>query len=123
MITYSKEIYPKVALMKAAYSFTDRAYIHLDADESHYKVEIKPKEGCEMIAEDEFTNEMLTQCVRHEIYMQTKDIRELLTARAMASTLIQDPGEAAEYSDQGLDDSEEDILKDWFEANDQIDAE
>ncbi len=27
---FLKELYPKTALLKAAYSFTDRAYIHLE---------------------------------------------------------------------------------------------
>lgn len=41
---YSKEIYDKDVLVKAAYSLSDTAYFHLDADEKHYLVEIVPKD-------------------------------------------------------------------------------
>ena len=35
MLKFSKELYSRTALIKAAYNFTDMAYIHLDADD-HY---------------------------------------------------------------------------------------
>ena len=54
MITFSKELYPQIALIKSAYAFTDRAYIHLDADDRYYIVKIHPKEGHDPITEKEF---------------------------------------------------------------------
>lgn len=33
-LKYNKELYSKIALIKAAYNFTDRAYVHLDADKN-----------------------------------------------------------------------------------------
>ena len=33
---FKKELYSKIALLKAAYSFTDKAYIHLDADDEFF---------------------------------------------------------------------------------------
>ena len=42
-ISFSKELYPKSALLKAAYAFTDRAYVYLDADHDRYKVDIEAK--------------------------------------------------------------------------------
>ena len=33
-LKYNRELYSKTALIKAAYNFTDRAYLHLDADEN-----------------------------------------------------------------------------------------
>ena len=44
---YNRELYSKVALIKAAYNFTDRAYVHLDADEKYYYVSISAKNGKE----------------------------------------------------------------------------
>lgn len=38
-----KRIYSKEVILKAAYAFTDRLYIHLDADETHYKVQLISK--------------------------------------------------------------------------------
>jgi len=89
-LKFNKELYSKTALIKAAYNFSDRAYIHLDADESSFYVYIEAKSGENAISENEFINEMLAQSVRHEIYQQTKNIRELLVARAMATSLIVD---------------------------------
>lgn len=113
---FRKELYAKVALMKAAYNFTDAAYVHLDADQDYYYVTVVPKQhGCD-IDEQAFVNEILTQSVRHEVYQQTKNIRELLLARAMATSVIVD--EKLVEEDNGESSfSESDILKDWFEVN------
>lgn len=115
---FRKELYPKVALIKAAYNYTDRAYLHLDADDKYYYVSIVNKESGEEIKEEEFINEMLTQSVRHEVYSQTKNIRELLLARAMATSVIMN--EQVESTDVSNDNdfSESSILKDWFADND-----
>lgn len=117
MIVFSKEMYPKIALIKSAYTFTDRAYIHLDANEQYYIVNITPKQGCALVTEDEFKNEMLCQCVRHEVYRQTKTVRELLIARAMASTVIEQFVSDDEIQQKPVED-ENQILKDWFEMYD-----
>ena len=115
-IVFRKELYPKSALLKAAYQFTDKAYLHLDADEENYYVDLKAKNKSDPVSEDEFQNEMLAQSVRHELYLQTKSIRELLLARAMATTVITSddfvPVEDEASSDNCY--SESSILKDWF---------
>ena len=112
-----KELYSKIALIKAAYNFTDKAYIHLDADKDYYIVTLKFKEGCN-IKEDEFVNEMLAQSVRHEVYIQTKNIRELILARALGSSVVLEDENS--YSDNIEENKfvEDEILKDWFESND-----
>lgn len=113
---FRKELYSKIALIKAAYNFSDRAYIHLDADGDYYYVTIEPKAGDDMVSEQEFKNEMLTQSVRHEVYQQTKNIRELLLARAMATSVIVDENMVDDIQpDETF--SEDDILKDWFSSN------
>lgn len=116
---FRRELYSKNALIKAAYNYTDIAYIHLDADESYYYVSIEPKEGTQEVSEQEFMNEMLTQSVRHEVYQQTKNIRELLLARAVATSVIVD--ENMVDDSELLNDSfaENDILKDWFASNEE----
>lgn len=113
---FAKNLYSKVALLKAAYSFTDKYYLHLDEDGEEYMVEIIPKKKGDDISAGEFENEMLAQAVRYEVYTQTKDIRKLLVARAMASTVV---------GDEEIEENNEDagdigaILKDWFE-NDKV---
>ena len=118
---FCKEMYSKVALVKAAYNFTDIAYVHLDADVKYYYVDIESKQADKTVSEQDFVNEMLTQEVRHGVYQQTKNIRELLLARAMATSVIVDEDliEDEEYVET-FDESE--ILKDWFEANEETEG-
>lgn len=112
---FCKELYPKVALIKAAYNFTDEAYVHLDADDAYYYVSIIPKDGAPKVGEKRFVNEMLAQSVRHEIYLQTKNIRELLLARAMASSVVVDPSVMErDANNDNKPFAEEEILSDWF---------
>ena len=117
---FERDIYPKVALLKASYNYTDKAFIHLDADDKYYFAEIEMNEPSEELSEKEFLNEMLSQTIRHEVYLQTRNIRELMLARAMASTII------TETDVNCLDDdtegyyNENEILKDWFSENGDI---
>ncbi len=114
-LKFNKELYSKISLIKAAYNFTDQAYLHLDADENYYYVEIELKNEKTEITENDFINEMLTQSIRHEVYLQTKNIRELLMARAMATSVVTDDDTDDDQS--SIDDqfTEDAILKDWFE--------
>lgn len=112
---FKRELYPKTALLKAAYNFTDRAYIHLDADEEYFIVTLENKSDSDPVSEKEFINEMLTQSVRHEVYLQTKNIRELLLARSMATSVVVNDEMPPEPQEDTFNENE--ILKDWFEAN------
>lgn len=109
---FSKHLYPKLALLKSAYSFTDRTYLHLDQDEEYYIVQIEFKSDNQFDLQ-EFENEMLTQAARYEILNQTKDIRRLLLAQAFASTIIEDDTIQLENDKDNFDVNE--ILRDWFE--------
>lgn len=110
--TISKDFYPKTVVLKAAYAFTDRAYIFISQDENNYVIEIESKDNKGDVAEKEFKNELLSQALRYEIDINTKNVRELIISRALASTIIDEENDVIEYEDQKLDD---DILKDWFE--------
>ena len=115
--TYSKELYSRTALIKAAFHYTDRAYVHLDCDDSSYTVDIVQK--------PEFDNTLLAQLAREEVYQKTKEIRKIALARAMASSVIETNEDvlAEKQNDRKVpeplpleEDTErpEDILKDWF---------
>ena len=119
---FKREMYPKVALLKASYNFTDKAFIHLDADDQYFYVEVEMKDSSEELSEKEFLNEMLAQSVRHEIYRQTKNIRELMLARAMASTIVTDTGVENLNCDAEENYSEKEILRDWFSGNEDTEA-
>ena len=88
-ITFNKEIYTREALIKAAYKFSDKAYIHLDMDNTYFLVNVDIKSGHEEITEKEFINAMLSEMLRIQISKETKNIRELIFARALASTVIE----------------------------------
>lgn len=116
-LKFRRELYSRIALIKAAYNFTDSAYIHLDADNEYYYVSIEGKDPTVTISENDFLNEMLSQAVRHEIYLQTKTIRELMLARAMATSVVtRDDTPVLDGSHEAF--SEDEILKDWFLEND-----
>ena len=42
---YSAGLYPREAVIKAAYSMTDKYYVHLDSDKEKYMIELCPKES------------------------------------------------------------------------------
>lgn len=113
-ITFSKEIYNKEAIIKAAYMYTDKAYVHIDVDEGNFIINIESKEsGQDAIDEKEFMNEVLSQIARQIVRKDTQNIRELMLARAFSSTVI------SKYDDDCSENEEEvdidDILMDWFE--------
>ena len=86
---FNKELYSKEDLMKTSYRFIDDFYIHLDVDDQYYYVTIQSKED-KKLKKEEFMNEMLVQQTRNIINKETRNIREMIYARAMASTLIQE---------------------------------
>ena len=112
-IEYNMDLYPKEVLIKAAYTFIDRAYIHLDKVDGKYIVDITLKDDTDEISKEEFDEEMLIQAARFVVATRTKDIRKMTLARAFASTLIDEETSEDEYSEEVV--TTEDILKDWFE--------
>lgn len=118
ILKFKESLYPREAVIKAAYHFIDRSYIHVDTCDNEYVIEVtgKGNEDIELIAL-EFENELLAQAVRYQVYLQTHTIREILMARAMSSTII---GGNEELKKVGLPDSIDSldsILTDWFEKN------
>lgn len=119
ILKLNRELYPKEALLKAAYHFIDKCYIHVDVSETEYSIELISKKGTtEEIESKEFENEILAQTVRYQVYSQTHTIREILMARAMASTIT---GSSTELTNADIPeqvDNLDSILMDWFDRND-----
>ena len=67
--------------------------------------------------EKEFVNEMLVQSIRHEVYLETKNIRELLLARAMSTSIVAETDSSEDVVVENEEYSENEILKDWFDEN------
>ena len=126
MITVGKDIYSREVLLKTAYSFTDKAYIHLDQDKYNWIVSWKPRDGQEIDA-GEFENELISQTLREELLKQTMDVRKIILARAFASTIMDDWQEddspeqrtatqiVPETEMNVAEDEKEAILRGWFD--------
>ena len=111
---YVKELYDREVLIKACYAFTYKAYLHLCADDKYYWVDIMPKNDSE-IAEDlekELENELIFQQARRIVSKNTKSVREMILARALASTIVMEDDKAHIESEKSF--SADTILKDWF---------
>lgn len=113
ILKLNKTLYSKEALFKAAYSYIDDFYIHIDVDDLNYIVEIEGKEQDNSIDEREFINELLMQETRRIVNDRTYNLREIMYARAMASTVIDD-GMNCDVSDSV---DIEEIIVDWFDKN------
>lgn len=117
MKQYSKELYTREVLLKTAYAFTNSMYIHLDVDDQNYLVTLTSKENVvesEMYAK--FENELIAQETRRLIAKKTKNIREMIVARALSSTMIH---QNIENIQENIEDDydADDILKDWFDTD------
>ena len=117
---YSKTLYSKKVLMKAAYDFIGSYYLHLDESADSYIVEFTPKKDIDQNVAQNFENELIAQSIRAQIFEDTKNIRELLIGRAMASSIVmeKDPVQlinSEENKDQELPASA--ILQDWFDQH------
>ena len=118
IMKFKQELYPKEAVMKAAYHFINRCYIHVDITNGEYVIEIiTKKDSPEDVSEYEFENELLAQTVRYQVYTQTHILREILMARAMSSTITGIETEYEKASHPRNLDSLDNILRDWFEKN------
>ena len=118
-ITLEREIYSKEVLLRTAYSFTDRVYMHLAQDDTHWIVKWEPK-GRKQILPAEFENELILQQTRMLLEQKTADLRKMIIARALASTII-DITTPESSTEEMMDDDEADtILKGWHKTHDTV---
>ena len=124
-IRLDKSIYSREVLLKTAYCFTDKAYLHLSQDSECWIVSWRAKEGCEVDV-GAFENELITQELRAHLVEQTADVRKLILARAFASTILEEDvgvDGGADVSDPlaaSGEGTEEEILKGWFDQHDPV---
>jgi len=118
-IKVNMEIFDEICVIKTAYLFLDRYYIFLDKKGQYIIVSMNPKNynpNNGLVIDEvigEFNNELLNQKVREKISNESKNIRELILARALYSTYIDNPEVSNNYKE---DYSIEAITKDWFEG-------
>lgn len=114
---FDKDLYDRDVLLKTAYAFTDQVYLHLEQNNNNWIVLWEPKTG-KSITEKEFENEMIFQKVRKVILNETADVRKIVLARAMASTVI-DTSAIHSHDQTERTEDEKEILRNWYN-NDQI---
>ena len=85
-------IYPLSAIMTTAYSFLERAYVHLDTGskgqvvvELKGKQQLSEKEKAEI--KGEFNNELLNCALREYIAKENSKIREYIVGQALYSSV------------------------------------
>lgn len=105
-VKVSSNIYRIEAILKAAYKFTDKCYIHIEpATEDKFLVRIKTKNqsySSQELAHD-FCNELLDQELRIIIGQETEAIRNLIMAHAFSKTALIEPEmEMADYVEDPL---------------------
>lgn len=122
-VRVDKSLFPPEVVLKAAYAFLETDYIHIDEDGAYWVVQMSPKPGTAPENRTaEFENELLSQAVRFQVFKQTKSIREILLARAMTSTMVdqEDPiGRIQSEQDDISNEELEQILTDWFDKNEE----
>lgn len=120
-IQYDKEFYSKEALLKAAYHFTDRAYVYLGVEDGSFFVDFTAKGGTQFDKEkleNEFKNELLAQVIHQIVSKETTVLRELLVARALSSTMVDESVSSDAAESPMTEDAQDEldaIAKDWFD--------
>ncbi len=111
-LKFNQNLYSKAAIIKASYHFTDKYYVHLDKDTNYFIVDIRSKDSStEESIQGMFENELLAQTTREEIFKQTHTLRELIMARAFATTVIED-APVNNIQSESVDGSG--VFEDWF---------
>lgn len=118
-----KNMFRKDSIIKAAFAFVDKAYIHIEEDDSNWIINMDLKDN--IIDSNkipaEFENELLIQEVRLNVYNKTHILRELLLARALTSTFVDSEDSLERIQCSQVDDIPEDelehILMDWFDKD------
>lgn len=121
-ILYSKELYSKKALLKAAYHFTDNYYIYVGVEGDSFFVDFSTKDESLIDSDklqNQFKNEILAQVIHQSISNETSDLRKLLVARALSSTMVdeEDPvdNEPETMNEESLNELSA-IAKDWYDG-------
>lgn len=85
-IKLNLDIYPLEVSMKAAYNYIEKVYIFFEKDsEKIYEIEFESKDEKVDLNKviSEFKNELLHEKIRKNISDETRNIREILLARAL----------------------------------------
>lgn len=118
-VSVSREIYDREVVLKTAYIFTEKTYLHIESNEDNWIIHMKMKPGMEAVSPAEFENALISEMVRLSIYRRTHTLRELLMGKALSTSVIEHDNPIREIASEQETSQEElqDILQDWFEKN------
>jgi len=93
IVTIDTRIYPLPALIKTAYWFTGRCFVHLEfQNEQTIAVRLKTKPNLPIQElTGEFTNHLLDQTLREKLSKETEAFRNLIVAHALSNTCLINP--------------------------------
>ena len=125
VLAFDKQLYSKNALIKAAFQFTNVAYLHLRQDASHYYIDVTSKKNEEDTQNsvdelkicDELKNEMLAQTMHNMVFEETKSLREIILGRALSSTMIFAKQDNADKREANFDKNVDIDVHNNFDAN------
>ena len=123
-VLYAKSLYSKEALLKAAYHFTDNYYVYLGVQDDAFFVDFTSKNEQPIDEEklqNEFKNEILAQVIHQTVATETSELRKILVARALSSTMVEENESIAKKTEPvGLDKDAYDelsaIARDWYDG-------
>lgn len=109
-------IYPLEAVMGAAYTFIDRAYVYLEGTpRDHVTVHLRPKNGsldpagAETLA-GQFQNELLNAALRLRVARRNQKLQEYIVSQALY-------GANPQAADEAIDQELKDILREAEEES------
>lgn len=119
-ITISKALYPLITIKKAVANYMEDVYIKLEEDKDNIIIKLQLQENKEDLERivGEFYNELLRESLRYDISCETKNLRELIVARALYTTCI-DVNENEEIlEEQDKKENNEVVLEEEFNIDD-----
>lgn len=108
-LTVDTTVYPREAVLGAAYTFTDRCFVLLDSPgPEQLQIELRGRETLDQpalqVLVGEFGNELLAQATRQVIGQQNRSLIEAIVSRAVGAA--KGPGASAEIDLSELEDLE-----------------
>lgn len=120
-----KTLYPADVLFGTAFSFLDRAYLHLDIeDKDRFRVDIEARPGSRFSLDElvgEFKNELVNQALRHKLAKQTEKVRTMIVGRAIAEAIPMEGSPSQAQAAPTLPDLPPEIAKLLAEEEDSLD--
>lgn len=91
LVTVDPEVYGLNAILKVAYWFTDRAFLHLQYGvDQKIEVRLRTRDPNTQVDDlvGEFMNELLDQKLRETVAAETEGIRDLIFRHALSETSL-----------------------------------